>query len=249
MILSQRALRHLDVSRQKWTPHCLATIFDSQLPSPKLSPRLPLRLSLAHKRRAFCAQKNFPAVRVTATTERQKLSRGNFCPAASRCLFWPTGLGMVFFLMRSSEWVFFRSSGPLGMVSGMSRESSESVTQALVSGFGLNTSLTGIRDGSVSGPQKGPAERGHVKKVKIVKNCQKDISTLFDNFRAAPVFRPFFGGSDSELLSRCLHLRFGGAPQLLFHRTGCFVHRRRRRLGEVCFCLLGSGLWTQATGF
>ena len=25
------------------------------------------------------------------TVERQKLSRGNFCPATSRCLFWPTG--------------------------------------------------------------------------------------------------------------------------------------------------------------
>ena len=27
--------RHLDASRQKLTPHCLAAIFDSRLPSPK----------------------------------------------------------------------------------------------------------------------------------------------------------------------------------------------------------------------
>ena len=70
----------------------------------------------------------------------------------------------------------------------------------------------------VSGPQKGPAERGHVKKrlkssksvknilvtfrdfsnrAKSVKNRQKVskiLSTLFDNFRAAPVFRPLWGG-------------------------------------------------------
>ena len=67
----------------------------------------------------------------------------------------------------------------------------------------------------ISGPQKGPAERGHVKKhqkssksVKIffdtfrhfsrrakkVKNRQKVskyFSTLFDNLRAAPVFRMY----------------------------------------------------------
>ena len=33
--------RHPNVSRQKLTPHCLAAIFDSQLPSPKLSPKMP----------------------------------------------------------------------------------------------------------------------------------------------------------------------------------------------------------------
>ena len=30
-------------------------------------------------------------MRVIATSERQKLSRGKFCPATSICLFWPTG--------------------------------------------------------------------------------------------------------------------------------------------------------------
>ena len=42
--------RHLDVSRQKLTPHCLEIIFDSQLPSPKLSPKMLPKLPLAHKR-------------------------------------------------------------------------------------------------------------------------------------------------------------------------------------------------------
>ena len=44
----------------------------------------------------------------------------------------------------------------------------------------------------ISGPQTGPAERGHAKSV-------KNISTLFDNFRAAPVFRPL---SVSEVKTR-----------------------------------------------
>ena len=39
--------RHLDASRQKLTPHCLAAIFDSQLPSPKLSLRMPPKLPLS----------------------------------------------------------------------------------------------------------------------------------------------------------------------------------------------------------
>ena len=75
----------------------------------------------------------------------------------------------------------------------------------------------GSKWSSFSGPQKGPAERGHVKKrqkssksvknifdtfrhfsrrAKNVKNRQKVsnmFSTLFDNFRAAPVFRPLWG--------------------------------------------------------
>ena len=72
----------------------------------------------------------------------------------------------------------------------------------------------------VSGLQKGPAERGHVKNVKNrlkvsksfstvfdsfragqknVKNHQKvskSLSTLFDNFRAAPFLRPLLGASE-----------------------------------------------------
>ena len=67
----------------------------------------------------------------------------------------------------------------------------------------------------VSGLQKGPAERGHVKKkivkkffvtfrqfsrrAKNVKNRQKaskSFSTPFDNFRAAPFFRPLLVGSN-----------------------------------------------------
>ena len=67
------------------------------------------------------------------------------------------------------------------------------------------------------GPQKGPAERGHVKKcqkssksfkifstlfdhfsrraknIKIGKKVSKIFSTLFNHFRAAPVFRPLWG--------------------------------------------------------
>ena len=49
--------RHLDASRQKLTPHCLAAIFDSQLPSPKLSLKMPPKLPLPHNRGHFLVSK------------------------------------------------------------------------------------------------------------------------------------------------------------------------------------------------
>ena len=58
--------RHLDASRQKLTPHCLAAIFDSQLPSPKLSLKMPPKLPLPHNRGIFSSFKIAPVVRVTA---------------------------------------------------------------------------------------------------------------------------------------------------------------------------------------
>ena len=56
--------RHLDASRQKLTPHCLAAIFDLQLPSPKLSLKMPPKFPLPHKRGLFFFFHNCPAVRV-----------------------------------------------------------------------------------------------------------------------------------------------------------------------------------------
>ena len=84
--------RHLDASRQKLTPHCLAAIFDSQLPSPKLSLKMPPKLPLPHKREHFLLFQNCPRGEGNcAAIERQKLSRGNFCLAASRYLSGPSG--------------------------------------------------------------------------------------------------------------------------------------------------------------
>ena len=84
--------RHLDVSGQKLSPHCLETIFDSQLPSPKLSPKMPPKLSLPHRRGHFFLFQNYPCGEGNCEAiERQKLSRGNFCPGTSRCLAGPTG--------------------------------------------------------------------------------------------------------------------------------------------------------------
>ena len=86
--------RHLDASRQKLTPHCLAAIFDSQLPSPKLSLNMPPKLPLPHNRGHFFLFQNCPRGEGNcAAIERQKLSRGNFCLAASRCLSRPSGNG------------------------------------------------------------------------------------------------------------------------------------------------------------
>ena len=83
--------RHLDVSRQKLSPSCVETIFDSQSPSPKLSPKMPPKLSLANERGQFFLLQKYPRGEGNCETiEREKLSRGNFCPATSRCLFWPS---------------------------------------------------------------------------------------------------------------------------------------------------------------
>ena len=85
-------MRHLDVSGQKLSPHCLETIFDSQLLSPKLSPKMPPKLSLPHRRGHFFLFQNYPCGEGNCEAiERQKLSRGNFCPGTSRCLAGPTG--------------------------------------------------------------------------------------------------------------------------------------------------------------
>ena len=60
-IFQGRNVHQVDVSRQKLSPHCLETIFVSQLPSPKLSPKMPPKLSLAHKRGFFFSlSRNYP---------------------------------------------------------------------------------------------------------------------------------------------------------------------------------------------
>ena len=87
--------RHLDASRQKMTPHCLAAILDSQLPSPKLSLKMLPKLPLPHNRGHFFLLQNCPRGEGNcAAIERQKLSRGNFCLAASRCLSGPSGFSI-----------------------------------------------------------------------------------------------------------------------------------------------------------
>ena len=85
--------RHLDVSRQKLTPHCLATIFDSQLPSPTLSLKMPPKMSPAHKRGFFFSFKIAPTVRVTARQLRDKnCLTAIFAPRHLGVSFGPLGL-------------------------------------------------------------------------------------------------------------------------------------------------------------
>ena len=54
--------RHLDAARQKLTPHCLVAIFDSQLPSPKLSLTMPPKLPLPRREVVVSSFKIAPAV-------------------------------------------------------------------------------------------------------------------------------------------------------------------------------------------
>ena len=88
--LPEGPARHLDVSGQKLSPHCLETIFDSQFPSPRSSPKMPPKLSLPDTRGHSFLFQNYPRGESNCETiERQKLSRGNFCPGTSRCLAGP----------------------------------------------------------------------------------------------------------------------------------------------------------------
>ena len=71
--------RQIDVSRQKLSPHCLEAIFDSQLPSPKLSPKMPPKLSLPHKRGLFILFQKWPRGEGNCkTSERQKIVSRQF---------------------------------------------------------------------------------------------------------------------------------------------------------------------------
>ena len=71
------------------SPHCLET---RNYPRPNcLLKCLPNCLSSTREGFLSCF-KSTPTVRVIARQLRdQKLSRSNFCPTTSRCLFWPTG--------------------------------------------------------------------------------------------------------------------------------------------------------------
>ena len=78
-------------TKEKKDRECLETIFDLQLASPKLSPKMPPGLSLAHKRGLHFLFQNYPCGKDTCETiERWELSHGNFCSVTLRCLFWPT---------------------------------------------------------------------------------------------------------------------------------------------------------------
>ena len=99
---TQRALRDIlmsrgknwlpTVSRQKLAPHCLAAIFDSELPSPKLSLKMPPKLPLPHKRGHFFLFQTCPCCEGNcAAIERQKLSPCNFCIKMPLRALWERG--------------------------------------------------------------------------------------------------------------------------------------------------------------
>ena len=94
---SQRALRDRLMSRGK---NCLPTVSRQFLtrnyPRPnRLLKCLPNCLSPTREG-LFILFQNYPRGEGNCeTSERQKLSRGNFCPGTSRCLAEPTGLGVA----------------------------------------------------------------------------------------------------------------------------------------------------------
>ena len=99
--------RQIDVSRQKLSPHCLEAIFDSQLPSPKLSPKMPPKLSLPTREGFLSSFKINPAVRVIARQVRDKnCLAAIFAPRHQSVSSGPLGSSAVLFLVRK---------GPLGI--------------------------------------------------------------------------------------------------------------------------------------
>ena len=72
--------RQIDVSRQNLSPHCLEAIFDSQLPSPKLSPKMPPKLSVPTREGFFFLFQNCPAVRAIARQVGDKIVSRQFLP-------------------------------------------------------------------------------------------------------------------------------------------------------------------------
>ena len=82
--------------RQKLSPHCLEAIFDSQLPSPKLSPKMPPK-RLSPTREGFLSSfKINPAVRVIARQVRDKnCFAAIFAPRHQSVSSGPLGKGVV----------------------------------------------------------------------------------------------------------------------------------------------------------
>ena len=78
---TQRAMRDIQINL---SPRCLASVFDLQLPAPKIVSR-PYEKALIPLWKLPRGEGN------CETTERQNLSRGSFRLATSKCLFWSTG--------------------------------------------------------------------------------------------------------------------------------------------------------------
>ena len=103
--LSQRALRDRLMSRGK---NCLPTVSRQFLTRNYPLPNCLLKClpnCLSPTREGFLILfQNYPRGEGNCeTSERQKLSRGNFCPATSICLFWPTGFVNSFLTLEAPK--------------------------------------------------------------------------------------------------------------------------------------------------
>ena len=67
----------------------------------QMSPKMPPKLSFAHKRGLECLFRNYPGGEGNCEAiERHNLSCGNCCRATSRCLFWPAWYIKITFLVQ-----------------------------------------------------------------------------------------------------------------------------------------------------
>ena len=75
----------------KLSPHCLGTTFDSQLPSPKFPPKMPPKVSLAHKRGLLCLFQNYPRGEGTCEPLETKIASRKFLSRDIKLSLLPTG--------------------------------------------------------------------------------------------------------------------------------------------------------------
>ena len=73
MAFPEGPARHLDASRQRLTPHCLAAICDSQLPSPELSLKMPPNLNCLSPTR----ESSISSFKIVAKANLQKNNMNN----------------------------------------------------------------------------------------------------------------------------------------------------------------------------
>ena len=103
--------QHLNASRQQLTPHCLAAILDSQLPSPKLSPKC-LPNCLSPTREVFFPLSKLPPRRgqlcrdrVAKIVSRQFLPRGIEMPLRALWVFGKESRGKFVGSFRTQSYV------------------------------------------------------------------------------------------------------------------------------------------------
>ena len=151
------------------------------------------------------------------------MSCGNFCPATSICLFWPTGQISAFAKRGTckrglrklgdgayqlhSNYIYQRHGVTMTVIDSNVQSASisrnKNARPKCTSCMNHISATTLVRTSPFytslfQRTAKLPAERGHVKNVKNRQKVSKIFSTLFDNFRA--------GQKTSKIVKKCQNI-------------------------------------------